>query len=74
MSSSKNIVIERDFAAGAYLSEAQNLPPPYTLYTCIVVQYTYSHWEGGRGGRVEPERRLSGQQFTYLGRKQHDLL
>ncbi len=29
--------------------------PPYTLYTCI--QYTYSHREGGRGGRVEPQRR-----------------
>jgi hypothetical protein len=25
------------------------------------------------GGRVEPERRLAGQQFTKLGRKyQHD--
>ena len=36
-------------------------PPPYTLYTCM--QYTYSHREGGRG-RVEPERRLEGQQFT----------
>ncbi len=46
--------------------------PPYTLYTCI--QYTYSHGEGG-GGRVEPERRREGQQFTNLGRKyQHDCL
>ena len=27
----------------------------------------------GKGGRVEPERRLEGQQFTKLGRKyQHD--
>ncbi len=34
------------------------------------------HREWGRGGgRVEPERRLEGQQFTKLGRKyQHDLL
>jgi hypothetical protein len=37
---------------------------------CIRVQYTYSHREGGR---VEPERRLEGQQFTKLGPKyQHD--
>jgi hypothetical protein len=32
-----------DFAAGVYLSEAQNPSPPVTLYTCI--QYTYSHME-----------------------------
>jgi hypothetical protein len=45
-------------------------PPSYTLYTCI--QYTYSHREGGR---VEPERRLDGQQFTKLGGKYlHDCL
>jgi hypothetical protein len=29
--------------------------PPLTH--CILRQYTYSHREGGRGGRVEPERR-----------------
>jgi hypothetical protein len=33
-------------------------PPPNTLYTHI--QHTYSHWEGGKGGRVEPERRVRG--------------
>ncbi len=45
-------------------------PPPYALYTCI--QYTYSHREWGK---VEPERRLEGQQFAKLGRKyQHDWL
>ncbi len=45
--------------------------PPYTLYTCI--QYTYHTGKGG--GRVEPERRLEGQQFTKLGRKyQHNWL
>jgi hypothetical protein len=65
----------RDFAAGdVYLSEAQNpiLPHSYTLYTCI--QYTYSHREGGGGGgRVKPEKRGEGQQFTKLGRKhQHN--
>ncbi len=36
MSSSKKIGLERDFAAGVYLSEAQvPIPtsPPYTLYS-----------------------------------------
>ncbi len=51
-----------DFAAGIYLSEAQNPPPAYILYTCI--QYTYSHREGWES---EPERRLEGQQFTKQG-------
>ncbi len=37
-------------------------------------EYTYLHSEEGMG-RVEPERRLEGQQFTKLGRKyQHDWL
>jgi hypothetical protein len=47
--------------------------PIYALYTST--QYTFSHGEGGEGGRVESERRLEGQQFTKLGRKyQHDWL
>jgi hypothetical protein len=47
--------------------------PPYILYTCIQLQYTYLHREGGKDGRVEPERRLEGKQVTKLGRKyQHD--
>jgi hypothetical protein len=51
-----------------------NTPYPYTQYTCIQytiynIQYTYSHWEGEEGERVEPERGLEGQQFTKLGRK-----
>jgi hypothetical protein len=72
MSSSKEIDLKRDSAAGVYLSEAPSppmtpySPPPYTLYTCV--QYTYSHWEMGR---VEPERRLKEQQFTKLGHRQH---
>jgi hypothetical protein len=47
MSSTKKIDLQRDFAAGVYLSEAQNpIPfPLYTLYTCI--QYTCLHREGG---------------------------
>jgi hypothetical protein len=57
MSSSKKIYLQRDFAAGAYLSENQNPIPP-----------TLTHRELG-GGRVEPERREEGQQFTKLGRK-----
>jgi hypothetical protein len=54
-----------DFTARFHLSEAQNsIPlPPYTLYTCIL--YT----QGKGVGRVDPERRLEGQQFTKLGRK-----
>jgi hypothetical protein len=56
MSSSDNIDLYRDFAAGVYLSEAENpIPlPPYTLYTCMQYICTYAHREGGylnqRGG------------------------
>jgi hypothetical protein len=50
-------------------------PPPHTH--CIRVYcifYLFTQGSGGRG-RVEPERRLDGQQFTKLGRKyQHDWL
>ncbi len=46
------------------------LPATHCLYICTVLW----HREGG-GGRVEPERRLEGHQFTKLGRKyQHDWL
>ncbi len=46
MSSSKKIDLERDFAAGVYLSEAQNpIPAPSLLHTVYV--YTSSHG-GGR--------------------------
>ncbi len=41
MSSPNKIDLEMDFAAGVYLSEAQN-PPPYTLYIYSFIQYTYS--------------------------------
>ena len=34
MSSSKNIDLERDFAAGVYLPEAQNPVTPYPLTHC----------------------------------------
>jgi hypothetical protein len=62
MSSSKNIDLQRDFAAGVYLSEAQNPhthPSHTTLYTCTVYVYKiliHTGKEGG-GGRVEPEIR-----------------
>jgi hypothetical protein len=44
MSSSKKIDKLSDFAAGVYLSEAQNPPPP----THIV--YVYTHTVYGKGG------------------------
>jgi hypothetical protein len=70
MSSSENITCKkRDFAAGVFLSEAQNpISPP--LHTIRVNTSTLGRWGGGR---FEPERRGEGQQFTKLGRKyQHD--
>jgi hypothetical protein len=53
----KKIYLEVDFAAGVYLSEAQNpIPPP--LHTVYVYQvYVLIHTGNGRRGRVEPERR-----------------
>ena len=52
--------------------EPQTSLPPLTHYTV----YVYTLFTQGRGGgRVEPERRLEGRQFTKLGRKyQHDCL
>ncbi len=50
--------------------------PPLTHCIRVYSLLTYSHREGGgKVGRVQPERRLEGQQFTKLGRKhQHDWL
>ncbi len=43
-------------------------PPLHTVYGHTV--YTVYLFTQGRGGeRIEPERRLEGQQFTKLGRK-----
>jgi hypothetical protein len=66
MSLSKTNDLYRDFAAGIYLSETQNpiLPPPTH---CIRAFRILIHT--GKGGGVEPERRLDGQNFTKLGRK-----
>ncbi len=72
----QNVVIlknwpEKDFAAGVYLSEAQNpiTPPPTPLHTVhVYTVYLFTQGRGG-GGRVESKRRLEGQKFTKLGRK-----
>jgi hypothetical protein len=55
-----------DFAAGVYVSEAQNpIPPlpPYTLYTCIHSILIRSR---GGGGRVKT-REVTGVTITKLG-------
>jgi hypothetical protein len=68
MSSSTKSYLKRDFAAGVYLSEAQNpTTPPYTLYTV----YLFTQGKG-EGGRAEPQRRGDGHNatFTKLGRIQ----
>jgi hypothetical protein len=68
--SSKKIVLLSDFAAGVYLSEAQNpIPPPLnTVYVCTANLFTQGR---GEGGRVEPERRGEGatgeSKVTKLG-------
>jgi hypothetical protein len=41
-------------------------PPLHNVYV-----YTVYLFLQGRGGRVEPERRFEGQQFTKMGRKYH---
>jgi hypothetical protein len=70
MSIFKKLDLEMDLAAGVYLSEAQNpiLPPPYKLYSVYV--YTVHLFTQGRGGgSVPPKRRLAGQPFTKLSKK-----
>ncbi len=59
MSSSTKFTYKRDFAAGVYLSEAQNpiYVPWHTVYV-FTVQYTHT-WKGG--GEIEAKRRLEEQ-------------
>ena len=46
-------------------------PPLHTVY----ILYTYSHREGVEGWeRVEPKRRLEGQQFTKLDQKYQHMI
>jgi hypothetical protein len=72
MSSSYKILPARHFAAGVYLSEAQNpiSPPlPYTLYTCKL--YTYSYVEGGGELNQREGERGNGGEYLLLGWKYH---
>ncbi len=54
MSSSKKIDLQRDFAAGVYLSDTPLPPPLYTVFVHVLI-----HTEKGEG-RYGPERRLEG--------------
>jgi hypothetical protein len=50
MSSFEKIDLKRDFAAGVYLSEAQDPIPSFTqLYTCIQYTVLIHTRKGGRG-------------------------
>jgi hypothetical protein len=72
MSSSQNIDLQRDCAAGVYLFEAQNpIPHPLTTVYVFTVLYIYSYREGGRG-RVEPERKLEGHSSQLVRKYHHD--
>jgi hypothetical protein len=72
MSSSKKLTCKGDFAAGVYLSEAQNpIPLPLHMH-CILVFSILNLFTKGESVD-ELERRGEGQQLTKLGRKyQHD--
>ncbi len=42
--------------------------PPLARFIRVYIILIHS-WKGRGAGRVEPDRRLEGQQFTKLGRK-----
>ncbi len=69
MSSSKKIPVKE--LCGRCLSvwgpETHSPLPLHTVYVYTV--YLVTHRKEVEGGRMEPERRLEGQQFTKLGRK-----
>jgi hypothetical protein len=49
-----------------------NISQPLPATRCLYLPY-FATGTGVGGGRVDPERRFEGQQFTELGRKyQHD--
>jgi hypothetical protein len=56
-----------------WFSTGLNIPHPLPALQCLfLLNFDTGKW---KGGRVEPERRLEGQQFTKLGRKYlHDWL
>jgi hypothetical protein len=62
MPSLKKLTCKGTLRQVAYLSEAYNPIIPFPQYILI-------HTGKGGGGKVEPERRGEGQQFTKLGRK-----
>jgi hypothetical protein len=58
---------KRDFAADFYLSEANS---PYPLPYIVYVHTVYFIHAGKQGmGRVEPDTRREGQQYTKLDQK-----
>jgi hypothetical protein len=60
----KKSTCEGTFATGVYLFKA--LHTVYVYTRTVRILNTYSHREWGGGERVEPERRLEGQQFTKV--------
>ncbi len=66
----QNVVIKIKITYKGTLRPEPHTPPP--LHTVYVYTVYLGTGKGG-GGRVEPERRLEGQQLTKLGPKyQHD--
>jgi hypothetical protein len=62
MPSSKKIGLYRHFAAGAYLSEAQNPKPPLPLKHCIRVYSILIH--RGKGGELNQREGKGWGRFT----------
>ncbi len=56
--------LKEGFAAGIYLSEVQNPPPPFTLYTCM--QYMYLFTQGWGGGELNQREGERGNRGGYI--------